>query len=161
MIRTYLPADAAEVLTLNADNVPEVGDMDASKLALFESMAPFFRVVEVDGKVVGALVGLTEESTAYGSPNYAWFSERHDNFAYIDRVMLAETTRGQGWGPALYDQFAEWATSSDRHLLCAEVNTVPDNPRSIRFHELYGFVEMARCNPYGPDEEVAMFEKWL
>lgn len=161
MIRPYGPADKSAVLAINADNVPEVGAMDETKLDLFERISPWFRVVEVDGLVVGLLIGLTEESTDYTSPNYRWFLDRNSRFAYVDRIALAEAGRGRGWGPALYDEFSRWAIASSRPLLCAEVNTVPANPRSIRFHEIYGFAEVARQRPYGPDEEVAMFEKAL
>ncbi len=158
MIRPYQPADAEAVLALNEANVPEVGTMDADKLQLFVDHSPFFRVVEVDGVVVGMLVGLTEAETVYPSPNYRWFCQRNEAFAYIDRVAVAESARGQGWGPALYKEFEAWARSQGKPLLCAEVNTIPANPRSLRFHEIYGFVEVGRERPYGPDEEVAMLE---
>lgn len=158
MIRPYRSADAEAVLALNEVNVPDVGTMDTEKLRLFVDHSPFFRVVEVDGHVVGMLVGLTETETVYPSPNYRWFCERNEAFAYIDRVALAESTRGQGWGPALYREFEVWARAEGKPLLCAEVNTIPPNPRSLRFHEIYGFVEVSRERPYGPDEEVAMLE---
>ena len=157
MIRQYEDSDADAVLALNAANVPEVGTMDAEKLALFVEHSPYFRVVEVDGQVVGMLVGLSETETVYPSPNYKWFYERYPSFAYIDRVALAESVRGKGWGPALYQDFEAWARANDKPALLAEVNTIPNNPRSIRFHELYGFTEVGRERPYGPDEEVAMF----
>lgn len=170
MIRPYRPSDAAAVLAINEANQPEVGPMDAQKLLLFQEISPFFRVVEdrddagaeghdeTGGEPVGFLIGLTESATSYPSPNFGWFRNRHPHFAYIDRVALSEPARGQGWGPALYREFEAWARSIGEPLLCAEVNTVPPNERSTRFHQLYGFVEVARCNPYGPDEEVAMFE---
>ena len=157
MIRPFESSDRAAVLAINAANVPEVGEMDDRKLSLFGRISPWFRVVELDGVVVGFLVGLSEASTEYQSPNYRWFCERYPSFAYVDRIALSEVGRGKGWGPALYDELASWARSTGRPSLCAEVNTVPANPRSIRFHEIYGFAEVARCRPYGPDEEVAMF----
>ena len=43
--------------------------------------------------------------------------------------------------------------------LAAEVNIEPPNPRSIRFHERFGFVEVGRLRPYDPDEEVALFNQ--
>lgn len=159
MIRDYQAEDAAIVLAINAANVPEVGDMDEDKLALFADISPFFKVVEIDGSVVGMLVGLTEASTAYPSTNYGWFVERHASFAYVDRIALVEAGRGQGWGPALYTQFEQWAKDTNRPFLCAEVNTVPDNPRSHHFHKVFGFSDVERRQPYGGDEEVAMYEK--
>jgi uncharacterized protein len=159
MIRPFAAGDEAALLALNESNVPEVGPMSADKLALFARISPFFEVVEIDDQVVGMLIGLTEQQTEYSSPNYQWFSRRHQRFAYVDRIALAPSTRGQGWGPELYRRFEGWAHDNDKPFLCAEVNTVPANPRSMRFHELFGFADVGRCRPYGPDEEVAMVEK--
>lgn len=161
MIRSYEAGDADQVLALNAACVPEVGPLDGAKLAQLAGWAARFRVVEVEGRIVGFLIGLTE-GTPYGSPNYAWFTERHERFAYVDRVAIDEAQRGAGWGPALYRDFEAWARDEDRKLLCAEVNTEPPNPRSLRFHDLFGFDMVAQCTPYGPDgQRVGMMEKRL
>ena len=161
MIRAYDPADAAQVLALNAACVPEVGPMDAAKLADFEQWAAQMRVVEVNGRIVGFLVGLTEEAP-YTSPNFGWFAERHPSFAYVDRVAIEEAQRGAGWGPALYRDFEAWARANGRTLLCAEVNTEPPNPRSLRFHDLMGFDMVAQFQPEGtPTHRVGMMEKTL
>lgn len=157
MIRQYRQSDADSVLALNAANVPEVGPMDRTKLEFFAEAAALFSVVELDGLIEGALVVL-EEDTSYASPNYRWFADRHEVFAYVDRVMLSPATRGQGWGVKLYDAAAITARELGKGVLTAEVNTEPPNPRSIHFHEAFGFVEIGRERPYGPQEEVAMFE---
>lgn len=161
MIRRYRDGDGDQVLALNASNVPEVGEMDAEKLADFTRWAPFFEVVDVEGVIVGFLIGLTE-GLPYRSPNYLWFSERHDSFAYVDRIAIDERQRGAGWGPAMYRSFEAWVKESGRHLLCAEVNTEPPNPRSLRFHDLFGFDMVAQVEPYGTsDYRVGMMEKRL
>ncbi len=161
MIRKYTEADRGRVLALNAANVPEVGEMDEAKLAGFEEWAPFFEVVDVEGAIAGFLIGLTEEAP-YGSPNFRWFADRHERFAYVDRIAIDETHRGAGWGPALYRSFEAWVRDGGRDLLCAEVNTVPPNPRSLRFHELFGFDLVAQVSPYGGDDHrVGMMEKRL
>lgn len=166
LIRDYTPADAQAVLAINQANVPEVGSIDAERLGLFERISPFFKVVEITNaagslELVGLMIGLTEASTEYPSVNYAWFRDRHDSFAYVDRIAIVEGGRGQGWGPALYTEFERWAKENKQPWLCAEVNTVPDNPRSRRFHEVFGFDEVQLRRPYGPDEEVVMVEKQL
>lgn len=160
MIRPYRPTDRAEVLRINAANVPEVGPLDDDKLDVLIAAASVFRVVELDGEVVGLFIGLPE-GAAYGSPNYTWFAERHPRFAYVDRVALVDTARGGGWGPAIYHQFEQWARTTERPVLCAEVNVEPPNPRSMHFHERFGFAAVAETSPYGPDERVAMVEKHL
>ncbi len=161
MIRDYVPKDESVVLKINADNMPAVGSMDPAKLALFSEISPFLKVVEVDGAVVGFMVGLSEQASSYASPNYRWFRQRHHSFAYIDRIAIIEAGRGQGWGQRFYAQFEQWGAESGRRWLCAEVNTIPNNAPSHRFHLAYGFHEVARLRPYGPDEEVAMYEKPL
>ena len=161
MIRSYTKADAEQVLALNEACLPEVGPMDAAKLAAFEEWAPYFKVVENDGAIVGLLIGLTEEAP-YGSPNFGWFTERYPQFAYVDRVAVSESERGAGWGPALYRDFEQWALDNQRPMLCAEVNVEPPNPRSLRFHEIFGFDPVDQFEPTGSaDYKVVMLRKAL
>ena len=160
MIRPYEPADRIAVLAVNDANVPDVGPMDDAKLDLLVTEAISFDVVVVDDAVVGLLILLGPGGT-YPSPNYRWFSERFDDFVYVDRIALAEAARGQGWGPQLYEHAESVARQREVETLTAEVNTVPPNDRSLRFHTIAGFDEVARCHPYGGDEEVAMLVKTL
>lgn len=161
-MRAYESSDASVVLAINAECVPEVGEMDAEKLAYFESNAAFFAVEETpeDG-VVGFLIGLDETTDGYTSNNYAWFKERYPKFAYVDRIALTESARGDGLGGRFYDAFEAWAIGHGKIYLTAEVNTIPDNPHSHHFHQKHGFVETGRGNPYGGDEEVAYYEKTI
>jgi len=158
LIRPFTQDDAEQVLQLNAACMPEVGTLDSQKLDGFAEWAPYLRVVEVDSRVVGFLVGLTEQAP-YTSPNFAWFKERYPSFAYVDRVAVDEAQRGTGWGPALYRDFEAWATEQQRPMICAEVNTEPPNPRSLRFHDLFGFDLVDQFQPYGPDLKVGMMVK--
>jgi predicted GNAT superfamily acetyltransferase len=160
MIRPYQPGDGPQVLALNQACQPEVGPMDAEKLAGFESWAAQIRVVDVESRIVGFLIGLTEEAP-YASPNFGWFRDRHPSFAYVDRVAIDEAQRGAGWGPALYRDFEAWTRNTGRPVLCAEVNTEPPNPRSLRFHDLFGFDMVAQFSPYGTGARVGMMEKRL
>lgn len=157
MIRPFEPADAERLLTLNAANVPDVGPMDRDKLDLLVSEAILAEVLELDGRLEGAIVVLADGGT-YASPNYRWFAERHRSFAYVDRVMLTPATRGMGWGVAMYERAIAAARDAGKSVLAAEVNVEPPNPRSRQFHESLGFVEVGRLRPYRPDEEVALFE---
>lgn len=160
MIRPYDDADRSAVLTINEACVPEVGPMDDAKLDLLLGESIAFLVVEVGAAVVGFMVLLGPGGT-YSSPNYRWFSERYEDFAYVDRIALSEAARGLGWGPALYDHFETVARQRGVPTMAAEVNTVPLNQRSLRFHQIAGFEEVGRCQPYGGDEEVAMLVKTI
>jgi predicted GNAT superfamily acetyltransferase len=156
-VRDYRPEDADAVLALNADNVPEVGPLDAAKLALFAREAAWLPVVLDGAEIVGFAVLLTE-GARYESPNYRWFAGRHGRFFYVDRIAIAGQARGKGLGQRLYRDSLERARSGDRPVFCAEVNTIPPNAASMRFHERFGFREVARNRPYDPGSEVAMLE---
>ena len=64
-------------------------------------------------------------------------------------------------GQNFYRAAEAWAYGTGKSVLAAEVNTVPDNPASHRFHQAFGFVEVGRAKPYGGEEEVAYYEKKL
>jgi predicted GNAT superfamily acetyltransferase len=159
-VRDYRAEDAAAILEINAANVPEVGDMDASKLGAFAVGAAWLPVVEVDGEVAAFAVFLTQGAD-YESPNYRWFSERHASFFYVDRIAVDATCRGVGIGQALYREAISRARAGAHPVFCAEVNTVPANEASLRFHALLGFSEVARKRPYDPESEVAMLERLI
>ena len=161
MIRDFNAADTEQVLALNEACQPEVGPMDEAKLAGFVQWASYFRVVEIERRVVGLLVGLDHQAP-YGSPNYGWFITNLVRFAYVDRIAIDESQRGQGWGLALYQDFEQWASTAGLPQLCAEVNVAPPNPRSVRFHELYGFERLEEFEPTGsPHYRVVMLAKPL
>ena len=157
-IRPRTPDDDDRIRVVNAANVPEVGPLDEDRLALFAEAAPHFDVIEVDGVVVGLFVGLTE-GMPYASPNYRWFVDRHERFAYVDRIALEPEARGVGIADELYERFERWASETGRPVVCAEVNVEPPNPRSMRFHERRGYVGVGELAPYGTEERVAMVEK--
>lgn len=159
-IRDAAVADHEDLRRVNVANEPEVGPLDVQRLALFSRAAARFRVVVAGDEVAGIFVGLTE-GLDYDSPNYRWFSDRHASFAYVDRIALQTAVRGRGCADALYEDFESWAGDTGRPCVCAEVNTNPPNPRSLRFHERRGFVVVDEIAPYGDDERVAMVEKVL
>ena len=45
----------------------------------------------------GALLITFDQNAAYHSLNYRWFQSRHDRFVYVDRIIVAESRRGEGW----------------------------------------------------------------
>jgi len=157
-IRARTGAHDDALRAVNAANVPEVGPLDDDRVELFTTSAAAFDVVELDGVVAGVFVGLAE-GLPYDSANYRWFAERHDRFAYVDRIALQPAARGLGIADVLYDRFERWAVATGRAVVCAEVNVVPPNPRSLRFHERRGFSVVGELSPYGTDERVAMVEK--
>lgn len=156
-VRDYRPSDSEAVVALNQANVPEVGPLDAAKLERLHAQAEWLPVIEVDGVIAGFAI-LLVEGADYESTNYAWFQSRHPRFLYVDRIALDESTRGQGLGQEIYRAALERAKASHRPVLAAEVNTVPPNEPSLRFHRRFGFLERERRCPYGDSQEVLMLE---
>ena len=157
ILRDYAPTDADAVLRLNQANVPAVGPLDADKLAHLVAQADWVAVAESGGEVQGFAIFLVEGAD-YASTNYGWFTERHDRFYYVDRIAIGEGARGMGVGQRLYQAAAERARAAGRSVLCAEVNTVPINEESLRFHDRFGFEEKTKRCPYGDEQEVVMLE---
>lgn len=161
MIRSLHPADLDAVAAINAACVPEVGPADVDRLSFIVDESICALVADLDGAVAGFLLGLGPGS-AYDSVNYRWFAQRHSAFGYIDRIALAPAARGRGVGVELYRRFEAVARDHGAAVLTAEVNVAPPNPRSMRFHERFGFVVAAETRPEGTDDHrVAMVEKAL
>lgn len=165
VIRPYEPRDQVEVLAVNESCMPEVGPMDADKLDRFASWNSFIRVLESNAGAASSIVGMMVGFNAgvpYESPNYGWFAQRYSSFAYVDRIALLPEARGNGWGPRFYVEFSRWAAENGSSMLCAEVNTVPPNPRSIAFHESFGFDAIEEFAPRGTEDyKVMMFTATL
>lgn len=164
MIRTARESDLQAVIEINRRSEPAVGPMDRAKAEFFFQHAPYFVVLEQQSAVAGYLIGLTEQSDRYKSPNYLWFKARHERFAYIDRIALSPRLRRAGHGRSLYEALFRWAAENNKPVTCAEVNTIPDNPPSHAFHGACGFARVALTRPYAEGAavtEVAMYERRL
>jgi predicted GNAT superfamily acetyltransferase len=138
VVRAMQRMDLPEVWRINQLNVPAVGDETmASLLEIFE-MSTVALSVLVDDTLVGFCMVLSP-NTSYDSPNYLYFCERYDSFAYLDRVAFDEGFRGKGLGATLY---REVERSIDVDVFALEVNVKPPNEGSLRFHAREGFVEV-------------------
>lgn len=140
--------DFGQVLALNAGSESVVSPMDLSKLEWFALNA--LRVVVVDAPPRGDIVAFTvvlAPRAGYASPNYRWFEERYETFAYLDRIVVAEGHRRSGIGTALYDQMELEAAVFGR--LCCEVDVVPPNHPSLAFHESRGYREVGTLSHPG------------
>ena len=160
IVRPLEEADLPIVHALNQANVPEVGDATVDHLAWLVGESEVSLVAEVAGRVVGYLVALRPGST-YASPNYTWFAGRYDDFLYVDRIAVAEATRGHGVGSALYDAAEHHAREHGIPTLACEVNVRPPNPTSLRFHERRGFGAVGEQETYGATVRVRLLAKDL
>ena len=154
MIRDVQEKDLDQVLNLNEANVPHVGSVQLEQMQWFAANAHYFRVAAADDVIGGYLVGL-RPGTSYGSPNYRWFCDRYDDFAYVDRIAIAEIARRQGLASRFYDDFRSSVQDVVDVMTC-EVNLQPPNESSMRFHENYGFEQVGSQQTEGGSKEVAM-----
>jgi len=150
--------DFDEVLALNTASVPHVNLIPLEQLQWFVAHASFVRVARIDERLAGFLIGL-RPGTDYASPNYRWFCAHYDDFAYIDRVAVAEWARRQGIAEALYAAFAD--SQPGVPVLTCEVNIRPSNEGSMVFHQRLGFRQVGSQETDGGKKEVALMEKAL
>ena len=159
IIENVRKSDLLELLELNESEVPHVGRIDIERMHWFAENADYFRVVRLDEHIVGFLIGLRPGSD-YQSPNYRWFCEHHDDFAYCDRIAVAQSARGMGIASLLYTDFAQQMPDSVKFLTC-EVNILPPNEGSMLFHQRIGFRQVGTMSNEAGDKQVAFLLKEL
>ncbi|HEX4984052.1 MAG TPA: GNAT family N-acetyltransferase [Ilumatobacteraceae bacterium] len=143
-VRLLTPTDLDRVLTINESGVPGVGPIDAARLEHLVDESCMTLVATVDGPIAEIVAGfciVLGPGADYGSVNYRWFSERYDDFVYLDRVAIAPEFQGRGLGRALYDEVERRAEAA---WFTLEVNLRPRNDGSLAFHERLGFVEVGQ-----------------
>ena len=150
VIRPIEPVDLDRILEINEANVPEVGSVDAARMAFLLGESPIATAVELDDAIVGFC--LVMPSTApYDSVNFGWFTERFDDFMYLDRVAFDADARGRGFGTRLYAEVDRLMVEmGGAGHLALEVNVDPPNEASLAFHARRGFTEVGQQDtPYG------------
>jgi predicted GNAT superfamily acetyltransferase len=158
-LRDVRDSDLNAVLALNQSEVPHVGSVDLERMQWFAEHADYFRIA-IDGENLGAyLVGLRPGSS-YASPNYRWFCERYEDFAYVDRIAVAGSARRAGLASRFYADFAASLPESVPLMTC-EVNVRPPNESSMDFHRRLGFEQVGSLVSDDGEKEVAMLAKPL
>ena len=140
-LRPLRDTDVADVLALNEANVVMLAPLDEAGLHELHAIADRFDVVDVDGTFAGFVVTVAAGAT-YDSENFVWFSGRHRDFYYLDRIVLSPRHRRQGLGTFVYDDVERDARPHGR--LCLEVNLLPRNDPSLAFHGARGYVEVGQ-----------------
>lgn len=151
-------ADRDWLLALNQACLPAVSSLDMDALDALLAEAAVARTARIDDTPAGALIAFRPGAT-YASDNYRWFCDRFDDFLYVDRVMVSETARGSGVGAVLYDDIAGVAKQLAVPRITCEVNEVPPNPCSMRFHERHGFRVIESRASAGGSKRVVMLER--
>lgn len=153
-IRPFQPDDLPAVLSLNNDSVPDVNELDEQGVLRLVAMADAALVAEVDGEFAG-FCWVMGAGVPYESLNYTWFSERYDEFVYLDRIAVHPRFRRFGVGSAFYRELQRMFVATRPVLLC-EVNLRPRNETSLRFHERVGFREVGQQDTDGGAKTVSL-----
>ena len=155
MIRNATPDDFPAILALNAESVHFLSPLDAVRLRHLHAQAAYHRVVEHEHKVAAFLLAF-REGADYDSPNYRWFAQHSARFLYIDRIVVAASARGLGFGAQLYDDILMFATVTNAARLTAEFDVEPPNPVSAAFHQRFGFREVGTQWIGGDKKQVSL-----
>ncbi|WP_417671964.1 GNAT family N-acetyltransferase [Roseibium sp.] len=156
IVRPVQASDLSALVEMNNQSVPAVSPLTLAELKELVTSALACLVAEIDGTPAGLLLCLKEGTSSYKSPNYAWVSANRSTFAYIDRIFIADSARGQRAGEALYQALFELPETQGRPFVC-EVNSRPANPGSMRFHKRLGFTEIGEMD-HG-DKAVVFLER--
>lgn len=134
-------ADASAYLALNRESESMLSPLDEQSLRVLIGTAYCaWLTPERDAM----LIALNDRSN-WNSPNLKWFSERYERFIYVDRVVVAASSRGRGIARTLYDRLFEQARADGYPVVCAEIYYDPPNPASDAFHDSMGFLEVGRA----------------
>ena len=134
--------DFAVIESLNNSVVNLTSPMDAERIQQLHAMSSYHRVIVQDRQLMAFLLVLGPDCD-YNSVNYQWFDQHYDNFAYIDRIVVRDGSRGRGLGTLLYENLFAWAISQQIGNIVCEYNVEPLNEASRKFHNTLGFQEVS------------------
>ena len=140
VLRPITPADHDAVLDLNESHVELLSPLDEVRLGELVAVAANASVIVDDGASAGFVITFDADS-AYDGENFGWFTERYDDFCYLDRVVIHSDHRRRGLASAVYD---ELESSCGRTLFALEVNLDPPNVASLAFHRARGYTEVGQ-----------------
>lgn len=158
-IRDARPQDLEALIELNEREVPHVNSVPVSLFEWFVQEAAYFRVARAEDTVVGFLTGLAP-AMPHTSQYFRWYRERYPDFIYIDRIVVAPESRRLGVAARLYDDI-ETRFGERVSMLACEVNLVPRNEPSLRFHARMGFRSIGTLETENGAKQVSLLVKRL
>lgn len=150
LIREATRNDFQRIADINASEEEKTSRIDAARVIELDSLVDYHKVVVAGDQVIGFLMAMSDASD-YDGDNFRWFADRYPRFLYIDRIVIHPSHAGIGAGGALYRDLIQFAKQRDMIQLCCEINVVPPNPASHKFHARFGFSEVGRS----PESESA------
>jgi predicted GNAT superfamily acetyltransferase len=129
--------DANILLALNNAAVPDVGELSTHKARWLVDHCVLPGLATLDGQAAGMVVVLND-TCGYDSDFYRWFTDRYENFLYIDRVVVTAWARGRGLAKQIY-QTIEQVANEKGMAIAADVYSEPPNTVSLNMHRTMGF----------------------
>ncbi len=135
--------DFADLLALNDESVEYLSPLSPSGLESLCKQSPLQLVIESAGEILGFIITLAQGAD-YDSVNYQWFAQRYEQFLYVDRIVVSKGAHAKGAGSAMYRAVFNFARDKGFAVIACEFDIDPPNPRSARFHQKFGFREVAQ-----------------
>jgi predicted GNAT superfamily acetyltransferase len=151
--RPLLQQDALAVWGINEEGLPGTGKVTVEEISYLIEISNISIGIFDQDELVGFVICLSP-NVDYGSLNYAWFNEKYDDFIYVDRIAVSINHRGLGIGSSIYQELFK-ISKQKRIPIAAEVNSVPPNPGSMRFHRRFKFLEVGTLKH--DEKSVVMF----
>lgn len=162
-IRRYRASDLPLLHSANQASVPGVSDETYEDLRKWIDLSTCFVAVDEADRALGFLTLLAPGTRAYSSDNLRWFEayveQTGKSVIYVDRIALLPEARGHRLGEALYH--AAFTHFSGMDEIGCEVNTLPPNPGSHRFHKRLGFEQIGEQVFIQGEKSVAYYARPL
>jgi predicted GNAT superfamily acetyltransferase len=148
--------NANAMLQLNNEHAKETSLLDLESLNALLDSAFFVRGVDRGSKAF--LIAL-DHNASYDNPNFSWFKVRRESFAYVDRIIVSHSLRGQGVATRMYTELFAAARQAGLSSIVCEVNIDPPNAVSDQFHASMDFTRIGEAKIHGGAKTVAYLEK--
>lgn len=151
-IRALKVSDLPLVHQWNEANIPHVNSLDFDSFEQVFKLSTFAYLLTIDHTPAG-FAWLMGPNLSYSSSNYRYFNSNLNTFLYLDRIIIAESSRGRGLATYLYQYIA---SEHPNVPICCEVNSKPPNIASTRLHEKLGFKEVGQQMTEGGKKQVRL-----
>jgi predicted GNAT superfamily acetyltransferase len=159
-LRDYREGDLPYLHEINEASTPGVSSETEVSLAEILELSHCIVAEDEAGFPVGFISLIEPGTQEYNSPNLRWFEGRDEarskTLIYVDRIALHPEFRSRKLGEKLYRAAID--AFQDRSSIGCEVNTRPENPGSMRFHERMGFRVVGE-QAFSPEKAVAYYLK--
>lgn len=132
--------DPQLLLELNNAAIPDINRLDITRAEWLVQHVVTPGLARLDAQPAGMIAVLSEDC-GYASDYYRWFTDRYENFLYIDRVIVAPWARGRGIARRLYQEI-ERIAQERRMAIVADVYSEPPNVPSLNLHRAMGYQEI-------------------